>query len=88
MNDVTISLPKGLNEKVEREAKKRKFKSKSDFLLFVLRGWEKQVTSVIPKKIKEVKLLPDEKIAIDRAKDDIKHGRFISHEKFMKFLNH
>lgn len=91
-DNITISLPKKLNEKIEKEIKKGKFKSKSDFLSFILRGWEKSADNalrIIPKKTKktkEVKLTPDEKIAIEKAEDDIKHGRFASHEEIMKIL--
>ena len=91
--NITITLPRKLNEKIEEETKKGKFKSKSDFLFFVLRGWDKAADNglrIMPKKakkIKEVRLTPDEKIAIDRAKDDIKHGRFSSHARIMEILN-
>jgi len=90
--NITITLPRKLNEKIEEETKKGKFKSKSDFLFFVLRGWDKAADNdlrIMPKKtkkIKEVRLTPDEKIAIDRAKDDIKHKRFAPYEEFVNFL--
>jgi|GEM_PF-4563336 hypothetical protein len=44
------------------------------------------ISFVCPKKEKTVKLTPDERIAIERAEDDIKHSRFSSHEEIMKIL--
>jgi len=41
---------------------------------------------VCPKKEKTVKLTPDEKIAIEKAEDDIKNKRFVPYEEFINFL--
>lgn len=75
--NVTISLPKKLDEKIEREIKSGVFASKDDFFHFILRRWRDLVDD---------ELTSDDIAAIERGKDDIKNGRFVSHEEIMKIL--
>ncbi len=77
--NVTISLPKKLNEKIEREIKNGVFESKNEFFQFILRRWRDLVD--------DDELNSEDIAAIERGKDDIKNGRFVSHEEIMKVLS-
>ena len=77
--NISISLPKELNEKIEKEIKKGNFGSKTDFFRFVLRRWRDLVD--------DDELSAEDIAAIERGRDDIKHGRVSSHERIMEILN-
>jgi Arc/MetJ-type ribon-helix-helix transcriptional regulator len=77
-DNITISLPKELYEKIEKEIKNGNFDSKTDFFRFVLRRWRDLVN--------DDELSPEDIAAIERGRDDIKHGRVSSHARIMEIL--
>ena len=77
-DNITISLPKELNEKIEKEIKNGNFGSKTDFFRFVLRRWRDLVN--------DDELSLEDIAAIARGRDDIKNGRVSSHARIMKIL--
>jgi Arc/MetJ-type ribon-helix-helix transcriptional regulator len=77
-DNITISLPKELNEKIEKEIKMGNFSSKTDFFSFVLRRWRDLLS--------DDELSAEDIAAIERGRDDIKNGRVSSHARIMEIL--
>ena len=77
-DNITISLPKELNEKIEKEIKNGNFGSKTDFFRFVLRRWRDLVN--------DDELSLEDIAAIERGRNDIKHGRISSQARIIKIL--
>jgi Arc/MetJ-type ribon-helix-helix transcriptional regulator len=66
---ITISLPKKINEDIEKEMKRSNFASKSEFFRYILRWWqeeealkdlrqsEKEIAAGLAKELESVKEL-------------------------------
>ncbi|MFZ3099767.1 MAG: hypothetical protein WA103_00845 [Minisyncoccales bacterium] len=77
-DNISVLLPKELNEKIKKEIKNGNFGSKTDFFRFVLRRWRDLID--------DDKLSPEDIAAIERGRNDIKHDKVSSHARIMEIL--